>query len=263
VQRGIRRLDGAVRELQEVALGGTAVGTGINTHEEFSQRVCAILTEWNGFEVVETSNHFQAQSTIDGVVAASGALKTIAVSLMKIANDIRWLGSGPRAGIGEIELPAVQPGSSIMPGKVNPVIAESVAMVSAQVIGNDVTINTAGASGNFELNVMLPVAAYNLLQSISILATSAGNFAEQCIDGLKATDQGPAMVERGLAIGTSLAPIIGYDAAADIAKEAAKSGRTIREVATEMTDLSADELDTILDPSTMTEPGATSGPSGG
>ena len=263
IQRGIRRLDGAVLELKEVALGGTAVGTGINTHAEFSQRVCALLTEWNGFEVIETSNHFQAQSTIDGVVAASGALKTIAVSLLKIANDIRWLGSGPRAGLGEIDLPAVQPGSSIMPGKVNPVIAESVAMVSAQVIGNDVTVNIAGASGNFELNVMLPVAAYNLLQSISLLATSADNRAVQCIAGLQATDQGPAMVERGLAIGTSLAPIIGYDAAADIAKEAAKSGRTIREVATEMTDLSSDELDRILDPSTMTEPGATSGPSGG
>ena len=263
IQRGISRLDGAVRELQEVALGGTAVGTGINTHEEFSKRVCAILTEWNGFDVVETSNHFQAQSTIDGVVAASGALKTIAVSLMKIANDIRWLGSGPRAGIGEIDLPSVQPGSSIMPGKVNPVIAESVAMVSAQVIGNDVTINTAGASGNFELNVMLPVAAYNLLQSISLLATSAENFAVQCIDGLKATDQGPAMVEKGLAIGTALAPRIGYDAAADIAKEAAKSGRTIREVATDMTDLSAEELDQLLDPSGMTEPGTTLGPSGG
>jgi fumarate hydratase, class II len=263
IQRGIRRLDGAVRELQEVALGGTAVGTGINTHAEFSSRVCAILTEWNGFNVVETSNHFQAQSTLDGVVAASGALKTIAVSLMKIANDIRWLGSGPRAGLGEIELPAVQPGSSIMPGKVNPVIAESVAMVSAQVIGNDVTVNVAGASGNFELNVMMPVAAYNLLQSISILATSADNFAVQAIEGLKATDQGPAMVEKGLAIGTALAPRIGYDAAADIAKEAAKSGRTIREVATEMTDLSSEELDQLLDPATMTEPGTTLGPSGG
>ncbi len=263
IERGLTRLEGAIAELKEVALGGTAVGTGINTHKDFSKTVCGILTEWNGFEVVETTNHFQAQSAIDGVVAASGALKTIAVSLMKIANDIRWLGSGPRAGIGEIELPAVQPGSSIMPGKVNPVIAESVAMVCAQVIGNDVTINTAGASGNFELNVMLPVASYNLLQSISLLATSASNFAEQCIDGLKATDQGPAMVEKGLAIGTALAPRIGYDAAADIAKEAAKSGRTIREVASEMTDLTAEELDQLLDPSGMTEPGTTLGPAGG
>ncbi|CAN5629088.1 class II fumarate hydratase [soil metagenome] len=263
IQRGIRRLDGAIGELREVALGGTAVGTGINTHAKFSQKVCAILSEQNGFDVVETSNHFQAQSTLDGVVAASGALKTIAVSLMKIANDIRWLGSGPRAGLGEIDLPAVQPGSSIMPGKVNPVIAESVAMVSAQVIGNDVTINIAGASGNFELNVMMPVAAYNLLQSISLLGTSADNFATQAIEGLQATEQGPAMVEKGLAIGTALAPRIGYDAAADIAKAAAKSGRTIRETARETTELSDDELYHLLDPSSMTEPGTTLGPSGG
>lgn len=263
IERGITRLDGAISELKEVALGGTAVGTGINTHKDFSKTVCSVLTEWNGFEVAETTNHFQAQSTIDGVVAASGALKTIAVSLMKIANDIRWLGSGPRAGIGEIDLPAVQPGSSIMPGKVNPVIAESVAMVCAQVIGNDVTINISGASGNFELNVMLPVASYNLLQSISLLATSASNFAVQCIDGLQATDQGPAMVEKGLAIGTALAPRIGYDAAADIAKAAAKTGKTIREMATEMTDLTAEELDQLLDPSGMTEPGTTLGPAGG
>jgi fumarate hydratase, class II len=263
VERGASRLDFAISELQEVALGGTAVGTGINTHKEFAQGVCVILSERNGFKVRETTNHFQAQSTIDGVVAASGALKTIAVSLLKIANDIRWLGSGPRAGIGELELPAVQPGSSIMPGKVNPVIAESVAMVCAQVIGNDVTINIAGQSGNFELNVMMPVAAYNLLQSIAILATSAENFAEQCIDGLIATEQGPLMVERGLMTGTALAPVIGYDAAANIAKVAAKTGRTIREVAREETNLSEEELDRILDPAAMTEPGVTLASSGG
>jgi fumarate hydratase class II len=257
IERGRRRMEYAIGELSEVALGGTAVGTGINTHAEFSQRVCKKLSSWNGFEVRETSNHYQAQSTIDGVVAASGALKTLAVSLMKIANDIRWLGSGPRAGIGEIELPAVQPGSSIMPGKVNPVIAESVAMVAAQVMGNDVTINVAGQSGNFELNVMMPVAAYNLLQSIEILATSCENFAVQCIDGLQATTRGPEMVERGLMIGTALAPIVGYDAAANIAKTAAKTGKTIREVAREMTNLSDDELDRVLDPSLMTEPGTT------
>ncbi len=264
IERGIRRLDGAISELREVALGGTAVGTGINTHAEFAQRVCAILSEQNGFDVVETSNHFQAQSTLDGVVAASGALKTIAVSLMKIANDIRWLGSGPRAGLGEIELPAVQPGSSIMPGKVNPVIAESVTMVCGpgdRQRRHDQS--SAGASGNFELNVMMPVAAYNLLQSISLLATSADNFANQCVAGLKATEHGPEMVERGLMLGTALAPRIGYDAAADIAKAAAKSGRTIREVAREMTELSDEELDQLLDPGSMTEPGTTLGPSGG
>jgi fumarate hydratase class II len=263
IERGRTRLLSAVSDLREIALGGTAVGTGINTHPEFAARVCALLTEWNGFEIVESSNHFQAQSTIDGVVFASGALKTIAVSLLKIANDIRWLGSGPRAGIGEIEVPAVQPGSSIMPGKVNPVIAESVAMASAQVIGNDVTINVAGQSGNFELNVMLPVAAYNLLQSIAILATSADNFAVQCIDGIQATDHGPEMVEKGLMLGTALAPRVGYDLAADIAKTAAKSGRTIREVAREMTDLSEEELDELLDPAAMTEPGTTLASSGG
>jgi fumarate hydratase class II len=257
IERGRRRMEYAIGELSEVALGGTAVGTGINTHAEFSQRVCEKISTWNGFAVHETSNHYQAQSTIDGVVAASGALKTVAVSLMKIANDIRWLGSGPRAGIGEIELPAVQPGSSIMPGKVNPVIAESVTMVAAQVMGNDVTINIAGQSGNFELNVMMPVAVYNLLQSIEVLATSCENFAVQCIDGLQATDRGPEMVERGLMIGTALAPIVGYDAAANIAKTAAKTGKTIREVAREMTDLSDAELDRVLDPALMTEPGTT------
>jgi fumarate hydratase class II len=263
VERGQQRLDDAIRELREVALGGTAVGTGINTHAEFADRVCALLSEWNGFEVVETTNHFQAQATIDGVVHASGSLKTIAVALLKIANDVRWLGSGPRAGLGEIELPAVQPGSSIMPGKVNPVIAESVAMVAAQVIGNDATIVIAGQSGNFELNVMLPVAAYNLLQSIAMLATSCDNFATQCIDGIRATEHGPAMVERGLMIGTALAPVIGYDAAAAIAKTAAATGRTIREVAREQTDLSEADLERILDPAGMTEPGVTLGPSGG
>jgi fumarate hydratase class II len=263
IERARGRLDYAIGELREVALGGTAVGTGINTHGEFAARVCALISAVAGYEIVETTNHFQAQNTLDGIVAASGALKTIAVSLLKIANDIRWLGSGPRAGIGEIELPAVQPGSSIMPGKVNPVIAESVTMVSAQVIGNDVTINIAGASGNFELNVMMPIAAYNVQQSIAILATACDNFAAQCIVGLRATEQGPLMVERGLMVGTALAPRIGYDAAAAIAKEAAKSGRTIREVAREQTDLTEDELTDLLDPAAMTEPGTTLASSGG
>ena len=263
IERGISRLRYAQSELSEVALGGTAVGTGVNTHPEFAARVCQRLSEMNGVTVHETSNHFQAQSTLDNIVAASGALNTLAVSLMKIANDIRWLGSGPRAGIGEIELPAVQPGSSIMPGKVNPVIAESVAMVCAQVMGNHTTITVAGQSGNFEINVMMPVAAYNLLQSISLLAASAHNFAGQCIKGIKATARGPEMVERGLAICTSLAPVIGYDAAANIAKEAAQSGRTIREVAREKTNLSEADLARILDPANMTKPGLEGGPAGG
>jgi fumarate hydratase class II len=263
IERGLARLRHAARELSEVALGGTAVGTGVNTHPEFAGRVCQRLSELNGLDIHETTNHFQAQSTLDNIVEASGSLNTLAVSLMKIANDIRWLGSGPRAGIGEIELPAVQPGSSIMPGKVNPVIAESVAMVCAQVMGNHTTITVAGQSGNFEINVMMPVAAYNLLQSISLLAASAHNFAGQCIKGIKATARGPEMVERGLAICTSLAPVIGYDAAANIAKEAAQSGRTIREVAREKTNLSEADLARILDPANMTKPGLEGGPAGG
>jgi fumarate hydratase, class II len=263
IERGIARVRHAQQELSEVALGGTAVGTGVNTHPEFSARVCQLLSELNGVTVRETSNHFQAQSTLDNIVETSGSLNTLAVSLMKIANDIRWLGSGPRAGIGEIDLPAVQPGSSIMPGKVNPVIAESVCMVCAQVIGNHTTITIAGQSGNFEINVMMPVTAYNLLQSISLLAAAARNFTEQCIKGLQATTRGPEMVERGLAICTSLAPIIGYDAAADISKVAYKTGKTVREVSREKTHLSEEELDRILDPAAMTRPGLDGGPAGG
>ncbi len=249
-----KRARAALAELSVLALGGTAVGTGIGMHPEFSSRVIARLRELTGLDLSETTNHFQAQSTLDAVVAASGQLKSIAVGLLKIANDLRWLGSGPRAGIGEITLPEVQPGSSIMPGKVNAVIAESVTMVSAQVIGNDATITIAGQSGNFELNVMMPVAAHNLLESIDLLATSTVNLARQCINGLVATDQGPEMVTQGLAIGTALAPIIGYDAAASIAHEASKSGETIREVALRVTDLTAEQLDEILDPFSMTEP---------
>ncbi|MCI0438060.1 MAG: class II fumarate hydratase [Chloroflexi bacterium] len=263
IERAIRRLEHAEAELSEVALGGTAVGTGVNTHPEFAGRVCAKLSELLGVTVRETDNHFQAQSTLDNVVEASGALKTVAVSLMKICNDIRWLGSGPRAGIGEIELPEVQPGSSIMPGKVNPVIPESVCMVAAQVIGNDTTITVAGQSGNFEINVMMPVAAYNLLQSIALLASASKNLAEQCVSGLKATTRGPEMVEKGLAIVTTLVPHIGYDASAAIAKEAQATGKTVKEVAIERTDLSPGELDEILDPLTMTEPGLSGGVSVG
>ena len=259
IERGIARLRHAETELSEVALGGTAVGTGVNVHPQFAALVCARLSEVLGVPVSETRNHFQAQNSLDGMVEASGALKTVAVSLMKIANDIRWLGSGPRAGIGEIELPEVQPGSSIMPGKVNPVIPESVCQVAAQVIGNDATIVIAGQSGNFEINVMMPVAAYNLLQSIELLAAASLNLTDQCVVGLKATQKGPEMVDRGLAIVTTLVPHIGYDAAAAIAKEAQASGKTIREVAAARTNLSNEELDRILDPSSMTEPGLSSG----
>src|SRR2546430_1635559 len=252
IERGMARVRHAQNELSEVALGGTAVGTGVNTHQDFAARVCQQLSELNGVKVRETRNHFQAQSTLDNIVETSGALNTLAVSLMKIANDIRWLGSGPRAGIGELDLPAVQPGSSIMPGKVNPVIAESVCMVCAQVMGNHTTITVAGQSGNFEINVMMPIIAYNLLQSIALLEAAVRNFSRQCITGLKATTRGPEMVERGLAICTALAPVIGYDAAADISKEAYKTGKTVREVACERTRLSEEELARILDPAAMT-----------
>src|SRR5260221_6173081 len=230
VERGIARMRHAQSERAELALGGTAVGTGVNTHPEFASRVCRRLSEMNGVTVHETSNHFQAQSTLDNIVEASGALNTLAVSLMKIANDIRWLGSGPRAGIGEIDIPAVQPGSSIMPGKVNPVIAESVCMVCAQVIGNHTTITIAGQSGNFEINVMMPVSAYNLLQSIGLLAAAARNFTEQCINGIQATTRGPEMVEGGLASGTAVAPVIGCGGRGEIAKEARKAGRVNSEM---------------------------------
>ena len=252
IERGIQRTETAASELSEVALGGTAVGTGVNAHPEFATRVCAKLSEILGVDVHETSNHFQAQSTLDNIVAASGGLKTIAVSLMKISNDIRWIGSGPRGGFGEIMLPEVQPGSSIMPGKVNPVIPESVCQVAAQVIGNDAAIAIAGQSGNFEINVMMPVAAYNLLQSIDLLAASAKNLAEQCVSGLEATTAGPDMVERGLAIVTALVPHIGYDASAAIAHEAQETGKTVKEISLIRTDLTEDQLVEILDPSSMT-----------
>jgi fumarate hydratase class II len=259
VERGMERVQGAVTHLSELAIGGTAVGTGVNVHPDFAHDMCEILSKLIAVPVRETTNHFQAQSTLDAIVEASGALKTVAVSLMKISNDIRWLGSGPRAGIGEIDLPAVQPGSSIMPGKVNPVIPESVCQVAAQVIGNDAAITIAGQSGNFEINVMMPVAAHNLLESIEILGTVSRNLADQCISGLKATSKGPDMVQNGLAIVTTLVPHIGYDVSAAIAKEAGQMGESIKEVALRRTELSSDELDGILDAGSMTEPGLGSG----
>ena len=249
--------------LAEVALGGTAVGTGVNTHPEFAYRTCAVISEAAGVEVRETLNHFQAQSTLDALVEASGQLKTVAVSLHKIANDLRFIASGPRAGLGEIVLPEVQPGSSIMPGKINPVIAESVVQVVAQVVGNDAAVLLAGQGGYFELNTMMPVAAHNLLESIALLAASARNFARQCVEGITATAAGPEMVEKGLMLGTALAPAIGYDAAAAIAKEAAATGRTIRETAQQKTELTEAQLDALLNPEGMTEPGVTLAGGGG
>ncbi len=261
IERGIRRLRHAQEELGEVALGGTAVGTGINTHPQFAARVCALLSQELGVAIQETDNHFQAQSSLDTVLEASGSLRTLAVSLQKIANDIRWLGSGPRAGLGELALPEVQPGSSIMPGKVNPVIAESLIQVGAQVIGCDAAVAQAAQGSYFELNLMMPVAAHNVLEAIELLASASQNFTERCIVGLSATQRGPEMVERGLMLATGLVPAIGYDAASDIAKEAAKTGRTIREVAREKTSLSEDELKHLLDATKMTAPGLDAGPS--
>jgi fumarate hydratase class II len=254
MDKAVRRLAHAREELALVPLGGTAVGTGVNTHPEFSRRVLAIVAKNAGIDVRETDNHFQAQATIDAVVSASGSIRTVAVSLLKIANDVRHLGSGPRCGLGELALPEVQPGSSIMPGKVNPVIAESLIQVASQSIANDVAVLQAGQWSFFELNTMLPFAAHNLVQSIEILGAATRNFAERCVRGIQATARGPELVERGLAICTGLVPLIGYDAAARIAKDAAKSGRTVREVAKESTSLTAEQLDAALDPFKMTEP---------
>jgi fumarate hydratase, class II len=254
ISNAIERLQHAQKRLSEVALGGTAVGTGVNTRADFAAQVLELVSAEAGVMVHETRNHFQAQSTLDEVVEASATLRTLAGSLLKIANDIRFLGSGPRAGFGELALPEVQPGSSIMPGKVNPVIAESLAMVCAQVFGNDATVAMAGTTGNFELNVMQPVAAYNLLQSIALLARACDNFRLQCVDGLRATEKGPEQVERGLALCTSLVPAIGYDAAAAISKEAAKTGRTIREVARQKSGLTEERLTELLDAGSMTTP---------
>jgi fumarate hydratase class II len=237
VERARRRCEEALGALAELPLGGTAVGTGVGTHSEFPGKVVALLAADLGIPLRETDNHFSAQSTLDAVVAASGALRATAVAMYKIAGDIRLLGCGPRAGIAEIAIPEVQPGSSIMPGKVNPVICESVTMVAAQVIGNDATIAFCGAAGR--------------------------NLATQCVDGITATENGPALVERGLMLCTALTPVIGYDAAAAIAKEAYKTGRTVREVARERSGLDEAELTRLLDPEAMTRPGRDAGPGGG
>jgi fumarate hydratase, class II len=264
MELGMQRIKRAQESLSEVALGGTAVGTGLNCHPKFSAKVLAIVSKETGCTFIEATNHFEAQSTQDSVVEASGALKTLAVSLMKIANDIRWLGSGPRCGLGELNLPETQPGSSIMPGKVNPVIAESVTMVCAQVIGNDVTITLGGQAANFELIVMLPVMAYNLFQSIELLATASSNFAAKCIDGITANEARCAsLIEESLAMCTALAPEIGYEAAAQLAKAAYKSGKTVRQVATEQKVFSEKRLSELLDPWRMTEPGGPVGSAGG
>jgi fumarate hydratase class II len=256
---GALRAHKAIRALRELPLGGTAVGTGINSHPEFAKRAIAVIAAKTGLGFVEAKNHFEAQAAKDGVVECSGMLKTIAISLSKIANDIRLLASGPRCGIGEISLPATQPGSSIMPGKVNPVMSEMMLQVAAKVIGNDATIAFAGSGlgSTFELNVMMPVMAYCLLESIELLSNAARVFADRAVAGIEANSaRCQELVEQSLAMCTSLAPIIGYDKAADIAKEAFKTGKTVRQVAAERKVTSDDELNKALDPRRMTEPQA-------
>ena len=262
VEEAIRRARVARDELLAVPLGGTAVGTGVNSHPEYAAAACARLSELTGLDVRETTNHFHAQAALDAVIAAHGAVRTTALGLWKIASDVRLMGMGPRAGLAELALPETQPGSSIMPGKVNPVIVESVTMVVARVVGNDATVGFAQTGSFLELNVMMPVAAVALLESVELLGAAARNFSRRTVEGLQATDRGPALVEQGLMLATALAPVIGYDAAAKIAKEAHATGRTIRELASER-GIEPERLDDLLDPVAMTQPGLEGGPAGG
>lgn len=256
VELGMKRIESALERVSELPQGGTAVGTGLNTNPQFGSKVAEAVSKETGFPFKEAENHFEAQSTVDAPVELSSQLKTLAVGLMKIGNDLRWMNSGPNSGLGEIQLEALQPGSSIMPGKINPVIEESLTMVCAQVIGNDSTITIAGQSGNFELNVMLPVVAYNLLQSIIILGNAVQNLADRSVSRLSVNKERVAdMVGRNPVLVTALNPIIGYDQAAKIAKKAFKDNRPVKDVAREMTDLSDEELDQALDPIKMTKGG--------
>ncbi|MBI2344408.1 MAG: class II fumarate hydratase [Deltaproteobacteria bacterium] len=250
------RLQATLPRLYELPLGGTAVGTGVNTHPQFAQKTIAKLRQATGIGFRETRNHFQAQAAPDVFVELAGQLVATAVAMTKIANDIRWLASGPRCGLGELILPAVQPGSSIMPGKINPVILESVIQLSARVIANGTAVTLGGQGGYFELNVMYPLMADALCESIALLTAGAKNFAEKCVTGLKAdAARCAALLEQNLTVGTSLAPVIGYDAAAKIIKEAFANGSTLREVAEKRTDLSQAQLAVLLDPSQHTRPG--------
>ncbi len=255
---GVKRVEAALDRVKELPQGGTAVGTGINTHPLFGKLFAENVSELSGESFVEAENHFEAQATVDAPVELSGQLKTIAVSLMKIGNDLRWMNSGPNSGLGEIQLAALQPGSSIMPGKVNPVIEESVTMVCAQVIGNDLSVTIGGQASNFELNVMLPVVAHNLLQSIELLANASRNFADRSVSQIVVREDNIAhMVGRNPILVTALNPIIGYDLAAKIAKKAFAENRPVLDVAKEMTDLSEEELASALDPIKMTKGGFT------
>ena len=256
VQLSRERIEGSLPRLAELAIGGTAVGTGLNAHVEFGDRVAKELEELTGHPFREARDHFAAQASQDTAVEVSGQLKAYAAGLMKIANDLRWMNSGPQAGLGEIVLPALQPGSSIMPGKINPVIAEATMMVCAQVMGNDTAITVGAQMGNFELNVMLPVIAHNLLESIGLLSSTSNVLADKAIAGFTVnTAHIDELVEKNPIMVTALNPVIGYDAAAKIAKQAYADGRRVKEVAAEMTDLSPQDLDRILDPASLAEPG--------
>ncbi len=256
IERGLERVRHASDELAELALGGTATGTGINTHPDFAAGAVRRISEATGLEFREAADHFEAQGARDAVVEVSGALNTVAVSLMKIADDVRWLSSGPTSGIREIRLPAIQPGSSIMPGKVNPVLAEALMMVSARVSGNHTTITLAGGRGNFELNVMMPVMVHALLESVTLLANASRVFAERCVDGIEPDrERATELLERNPSIATALNPYIGYDRAAEVAKRAAEEDRTVREIVEEEGLLEGEELDRALDVRSMTEPG--------
>jgi fumarate hydratase class II len=256
IDHAAERLNDTMGRLTELAMGGTAVGTGINAHPKFGDKVAVLLGEKTGIDFKSAASKFESLSSQDAAVEASGQLRVLAVSLTKISNDLRWMNSGPLAGIGEIALPALQPGSSIMPGKVNPVIPEAVAMVAAQVIGNDATVAIGGQSGNFQLNVMLPVVTYNLLQSIELLANACTVLADKAIAGFTVNvDKINAAVGRNPILVTALNPVIGYELGAAIAKKAYAEGRPLKDVAKEMTDLTDEELDRLLDPAALTEGG--------
>ena len=251
----VRRVRAVLPSVSELALGGTAVGTGLNSAPDFAPKIIGIISQEIGIPLRQAPNLFEALSTRDGLVEASGALRSAAASLTKVANDIRWLGSGPRCGIGEILLPDLQPGSSIMPGKVNPVMSEMLLMICAQVAGNDAAIGWGGAAGNFELNVMIPMMAYNLLHSVGILASGCRLFASRCVEGLEPNvERSAALIEQSLAMVTALNEAIGYDAAAAIAKESFKTGKTVRQLCIEKNVLPKDELDRLLDARRMTGP---------
>jgi fumarate hydratase class II len=264
LQSAIRRLDDSAGRLRRLPLGGTAIGTGINADPRYAKKAVAQLRELTGVKFVQAANLFEGIASQDAAVEFSGQLNALAVALTKIANDLRWMNSGPLAGLGEIELPALQPGSSIMPGKVNPVIPEAMAMVCAQVVGNHATITFAGAAGNFQLNVMLPVIALNLLQSIQLLATSSGLLADKAIAGFTVRrDRLDEALARNPILVTALNPVIGYELAAKIAKKAYADGRPVLDVAKEMTKLSEKQLRKLLDPAALTKGGIGSGGGGG